>query len=54
MTVTRVLIVRLPCQMVFDTGPLYLLSLLHRAAPRIQQRFLSLALVDTSSIQRSL
>jgi len=43
---SRVLIVRLPCKKVFPTGPIYLLSLLRRAAPRTSLRLLDLALVE--------
>ena len=42
----RILIVRLPCHKVFPTGPIYLLSLIHRAAPGASLRLLDLALVD--------
>jgi hypothetical protein len=47
MAVARVLVVRLPCHKVFPTGPFYLISLIHRAAPALEQQFLDLALIDT-------
>jgi hypothetical protein len=41
----RILIVRLPCHKVFPTGPVYLLSAIHRAAPDAALRLLDLALI---------
>ena len=49
MTASRILIVRLPCHKVFPTGPVYLMSSLHRAAPHVAQEVLDLALVDRRS-----
>ena len=44
MAASRILIVRLPCHKVYPTGPVYLLSLIHRAAPAARVRLLDLAL----------
>jgi radical SAM superfamily enzyme YgiQ (UPF0313 family) len=46
MAATRVLIVRLPCHKVFPTGPIYLLSLIGRAAPLTEKRLLDLAVIE--------
>ncbi len=45
---------RLPCRKVYPTGPIYLQSLLSRAAPGIPQRLLDLALVDRRRQRRLL
>jgi hypothetical protein len=42
----RVLIVRLPCHKVYPTGPVYLFSAIHRAAPDAALRLLDLALIQ--------
>jgi len=54
MAVARVLVVRLPCHKVFPTGPFYLISLIHRAAPEVEQHFLDLALIGTASPLRAI
>jgi hypothetical protein len=41
----RILIARLPCHKVYPTGPVYLLSAIHRAAPGARLRLLDLAVV---------
>jgi len=49
MAASRILIIRLPCHKVFPTGPVYLMSSIHRAAPGVAQKVLDLALVDRRS-----
>ena len=49
MAASRILIIRLPCHKVFPTGPVYLMSSIHRAAPGVAQRVLDLALIDRRS-----
>ena len=48
MAASRILIIRLPCHKVYPTGPLYLLSLINKAAPQTKQQVLDLALSDRS------
>ena len=54
MAVSRILIIRLPCHKVFPTGPVYLMSAIHRAAPGVAQKVLDLALVDRRSQTREI
>ena len=49
MAASRILIFRLPCHKVFPTGPVYLMSSIHRAAPGVAQKVPDLALVDRRS-----
>jgi radical SAM superfamily enzyme YgiQ (UPF0313 family) len=49
MAASRVLIVRLPCHKVFPTGPIYLLSLIGRAAPLVERRLVDLAVIERRS-----
>ena len=46
MPCSRMLIARLPCRKVFPAGPVYLMSLLMRASPRLRIKLLDLALVE--------
>jgi radical SAM superfamily enzyme YgiQ (UPF0313 family) len=46
MSRSRILVVRLPCRKIYPIGPVYLLSLLKRAAPELSLRLLDLALID--------
>ncbi|HET7839715.1 MAG TPA: radical SAM protein [Rectinemataceae bacterium] len=50
----RVLFVRLPCKKVYPLGPIYLMSLVHRARPGLEQRLLDLALVPRAQRTRRL
>jgi hypothetical protein len=50
----RVLFVRLPCKKVYPLGPVYLMSLVHRACPGLELRLLDLAIVGRGGRRRAL
>ncbi|MGA2478590.1 MAG: radical SAM protein [Spirochaetia bacterium] len=54
MAPARILIVRLPCHKVFPTGPVYLLSAIHRAAPNAALRLLDLAVIQRRGHSRAI
>ena len=53
-SLSKVLIVRLPCNPIFPIGPIYLADHIHKRFPLIEQQFIDLAIVPSSNISKYL
>ena len=53
-SLSKVLIVRLPCNPIFPIGPIYLADHIHKCFPKIEQQFIDLAIVPTNNISKYL
>ena len=53
-SLSKVLIIRLPCNPIFPIGPIYLADHIHKKFPIIEQQFIDLAIVPSNKISKYL
>ena len=52
--ITKILLVRLPCNPIFPIGPVYLADHIHKKFPEIEQEFLDLAIIPPEKVTKLL